>query len=100
MRNKTISVLATAAFSICVGFAATSSATAAPAIGQMQTSAYAGSVPLLQQTFGPRKNKYIEHPKTGYVDGKKVGPNWLKPKVCYERKRLGPQKYVIVRRAC
>jgi len=24
----------------------------------------------------------------------------LNPKVCYERKRVGPQTYVIVRRAC
>ena len=36
MQNKTISVLAAAAISIGLGFAATSSATAAPAMGAMQ----------------------------------------------------------------
>ncbi len=61
MKNKMISVLAAAAISIGIGIAATSSATAAPAISEMQSSAYAGSVPLLQQTFGPRNNKYIPH---------------------------------------
>ena len=42
-KNKTISVLAAAAISIGIGFAATSSATAAPAMGAMQ-SAQAGIV--------------------------------------------------------
>ncbi len=100
MKNKMISVLAAAAISIGIGIAATSSATAAPAISEMQSSAYAGSVPLLQQTFGPRKNKYIPHPKDGYVGGRKVGTKWLTPKVCYERQRVGPKQYVLVRRAC
>ncbi|HUT48496.1 MAG TPA: hypothetical protein VM325_04095 [Alphaproteobacteria bacterium] len=40
------------------------------------------------------------HPKDGFVGRRKVGPKFFTPKTCYERKRVGPQNYVIVRRAC
>ncbi len=110
MRNKTISVLAAAAISIGVGFAATSGATAAPTIGEMQASAYAGNDLLIHngrahggQVIG---GGFIEPQPARKAQAwsrrvKKMTPKVrLAPKVCYERKRLRPQQYVLVRRAC
>ena len=95
MKNKTISVLAAAAISIGLGLAATSSATAAPAIGQMQTSAYAGN-DLLTNHDAVRRHRW-KHIIRWSEKRPKIQ---LNPKVCYERKRVGPKQYVLVRRAC
>ena len=98
MKNKTISILAAAAISIGVGFAATSSATAAPAMGEMQASAYADT-DLLAQAGGPGRFPMPLYKRNYY--GKQQKPNvQLTPKVCYERQRVGPKQYVLVRRAC
>ena len=40
------------------------------------------------------------HPNDGFIGRKKVGTKWLKPRTCYRRKRVGPKKYVTVRRPC
>jgi len=97
MRNKTISVLATAAFSICVGFAATSSATAAPAMGQMQASEFAGTDRFqYMQGFGGMKRRVTAcHNRTSNKTTAR-----LRPKFCYERNLDGPKPYLMVRRAC
>ena len=95
MKNKTISVLAAAVISIGVGLAATSSATAAPAIGQMQTSTYA----VLGGGFiEPQQARKAEAWSRRLA--KRPPKIRLNPKVCYERKRVGPKQYVLVRRAC
>ena len=97
MRNKTISVLATAAFSICVGFAATSSTTAAPAMGQMQSLEFAG-IDRLQymQGFGGMKRRVTAcHNRSS-----KKATIRVQPKFCYERNLDGPKPYLMVRRAC
>ena len=70
----------------------------ATAIGEIEASAYAGTELLRQQSVG--RGKYIPHPKDGYIGGRKVGPQLVTPKICFERKRVGPQTYVTVRRAC
>ena len=110
MNAKTISVLAAAAFSIGLGFAATSSATAALAMGELQTSANAGNDLLIHngrahggQVIGggfvpPQQARKAEAWSRSLA--KRPPKIQLNPKVCYERQRVGPKQYVLVRRAC
>ena len=110
MKTRTISVLAAAAISIGVGFAATSSATAAPTIGEMQASAYAGNELLIHngrahggQVIG---GGFVEPQPARKAQAwsrslaKRPPKVRLTPKTCYERKRVGPKQYVLVRRPC
>ena len=75
----------------------------AAAFAAISTVAMAVSPAHAEQIFQQIKgigagNTY--HPKDGFVGRRKVGPKFFTPKTCYERKRVGPQNYVIVRRAC
>ena len=110
MNSKTISVLAAAALSIGFGFAATSSASAALAMGEMPAPAYADTDLLIHngrahggQVIGggfvpPQQARKAEAWSRRLA--KRPPKVQLAPKTCYERKRVGPKQYVLVRRAC
>lgn len=98
MKTKTVSVLAVAAISIGLGFAASSGATAAPAMGEMQASTYASGEVLGGGFVPPQPARKAAHHSRGLA--KQPPKIRLNPIVCYERRRVGPQQYVIVRRAC
>ncbi|MCZ6861335.1 MAG: hypothetical protein O7I42_13850 [Alphaproteobacteria bacterium] len=58
MKNKTISVIAAAAISIGIGFAAISSATAAPAVGAMQAAQAGIQKSEITQVRHYRRNRH------------------------------------------
>lgn len=101
MKNNMISVLAAAAISIGIGFAATSSATAAPVMDEMQALAHADTKLALRiPGLDNGKWRRIKAYNRNDTIGKKKPTIRLNPKVCYERQRVGPKQYVIVKRAC
>ena len=97
MKKITLIVSAFAAISAVATVVSPAYATA---MGEMQAPAHADTEPLAQAGGpGPGRGAMPLHKRNYY--GKQQKPNArITPKVCYERKRVGPQNYVIVRRAC
>ena len=90
--------LIAAAFAAISAVATAVSPAQATARGEMQAPAYADT-DVLAQAGGPGRFPMPLQKRNYY--GKQQKPNArITPKVCYERKLVGPQNYVIVRRAC
>jgi len=103
MKKNTLIAAAFAAISTVAMAGSPAFATAvSPAQATAGSPAYADLLP--SRAIGGigsfNKGPFIEHPRKGFIGGRKVGPRLTTPKVCYERKRVGPQTYVTVRRPC